>query len=343
MRRRPFGGMTEPQILFTILEGTRPSFLSPTGRTFACSRLEELCLQCWSSSPSHRPSMSCVLGDLVALIKDHLIRLGVSERNEEVQPSSALAAPPPTSGPDAKSASPGFLFFRESSPSRAPSVPDAANVSSSCEGQGDHLPPMSSSGVQSTIADGGEGPWSNRPSPEEIAKNLDTLIFLDNDPASVVVKAKAKRWKSARHATGEAKKMDDDDDAPISAQYVPTPNPSSGSESKSSLKPRRVFNIFWHMYSLKLISCIAIFRWVCGELISKGVNGRVYSALNANTGEMLAVRQLEIPKTEDKKDGRQHVNMVEALKLESETLKDLDHPNIVQYMGFEQGPDFLSM
>jgi len=34
---------------------------------------------------------------------------------------------------------------------------------------------------------------------------------------------------------------------------------------------------------------------------------------------------------------------VQALKMESETLKDLDHPNIVQYLGFEETPTFLSM
>lgn len=58
---------------------------------------------------------------------------------------------------------------------------------------------------------------------------------------------------------------------------------------------------------------------------------------------MIAVKQVEIPKTDaDRGDSRQS-SVVEALKMESETLKDLDHPNIVQYLGFEQTPDFLSM
>ncbi|CDO73492.1 hypothetical protein BN946_scf185013.g127 [Trametes cinnabarina] len=86
-----------------------------------------------------------------------------------------------------------------------------------------------------------------------------------------------------------------------------------------------------------------IFRWVRGELIGKGTYGRVYLALNATTGEMIAVKQVEIPRTaSDKNDSRQ-VSVVEALKLESETLKDLDHPNIVQYLGFEETPTFLSI
>ncbi|OCB88556.1 hypothetical protein A7U60_g4259 [Sanghuangporus baumii] len=86
-----------------------------------------------------------------------------------------------------------------------------------------------------------------------------------------------------------------------------------------------------------------IFKWVRGELIGKGTYGRVYLALNATTGEMIAVKQVEIPQTDADRDDKRQVSVVEALKLESETLKDLDHPNIVQYLGFERTPDFLSI
>ncbi|KAF8168199.1 hypothetical protein B0H34DRAFT_792833 [Crassisporium funariophilum] len=85
------------------------------------------------------------------------------------------------------------------------------------------------------------------------------------------------------------------------------------------------------------------FKWVRGELIGKGTYGRVYLALNATTGEMIAVKQVELPQTaSDKNDSRQHT-VVQALKMESETLKDLDHPNIVQYLGFEETPANLSI
>jgi len=91
------------------------------------------------------------------------------------------------------------------------------------------------------------------------------------------------------------------------------------------------------------VSFAAIFKWVRGELIGKGTYGRVYLALNATTGEMIAVKQVEIPTTaSDKNDSRQ-ANLVQALKMESETLKDLDHPHIVAYLGFEETPNFLSM
>jgi len=88
---------------------------------------------------------------------------------------------------------------------------------------------------------------------------------------------------------------------------------------------------------------IAIFKWVRGELIGKGTYGKVYVALNATTGEMIAVKQVEIPRTESDRNDSRQVTVVEALKLESETLKDLDHQNVVQYLGFEETPRYLSM
>ena len=35
-------------------------------------------------------------------------------------------------------------------------------------------------------------------------------------------------------------------------------------------------------------------RWIKGDLIGKGTYGRVYLALNATTGEMIAVKQVEV-------------------------------------------------
>ncbi|SNX83227.1 related to BCK1 ser/thr protein kinase of the MEKK family [Melanopsichium pennsylvanicum] len=86
-----------------------------------------------------------------------------------------------------------------------------------------------------------------------------------------------------------------------------------------------------------------VFKWVKGDLIGKGTYGRVYLALNATTGEMIAVKQVELPRTaSDREDSRQK-GVVAALKSEIETLKDLDHPHIVSYLGFEETTSFLSI
>lgn len=83
--------------------------------------------------------------------------------------------------------------------------------------------------------------------------------------------------------------------------------------------------------------------WVKGELIGKGTFGKVYLALNATTGEMMAVKQVEVPYTSSDKASLRQKEVIEALHSEVETLKDLDHLNIVQYLGFEALNDVYSL
>jgi len=87
----------------------------------------------------------------------------------------------------------------------------------------------------------------------------------------------------------------------------------------------------------------AVFKWVKGDLIGKGTYGRVYLALNATTGEMIAVKQVELPTTASDRDDVRQKGMVTALKAEISTLKDLDHPHIVSYLGFEETRQHLSI
>lgn len=86
-----------------------------------------------------------------------------------------------------------------------------------------------------------------------------------------------------------------------------------------------------------------VFKWVKGDLIGKGTFGRVYIALNATTGEMIAVKQVELPRTESEREDHRQKGVVAALKSEIDTLKDLDHPNIVSYLGFEETSKYLHL
>lgn len=75
------------------------------------------------------------------------------------------------------------------------------------------------------------------------------------------------------------------------------------------------------------------FVWVKGELIGVGTFGKVYLALNATTGDMMAVKQVEVRNKAAAEAG------VGALHAEVGTMKNLDHFNIVQYLGFETMQD----
>lgn len=75
-------------------------------------------------------------------------------------------------------------------------------------------------------------------------------------------------------------------------------------------------------------------NWIKGSLIGEGSFGSVYLALHAITGELMAVKQVELPSAMKGTEFDQRKNtMVTALKHEIELLQGLQHPNIVQYLG----------
>lgn len=75
------------------------------------------------------------------------------------------------------------------------------------------------------------------------------------------------------------------------------------------------------------------FAWIKGELIGIGKFGKVYVAMNVTTGDLIAVKQMSI---NHKFLNRRETNdIVDTFKAEVDSLKDLDHVNIVQYLGFE--------
>lgn len=85
-------------------------------------------------------------------------------------------------------------------------------------------------------------------------------------------------------------------------------------------------------------------KWMKGALIGQGSFGSVYLALHAVTGELLAVKQVETPSpgSSNQNDSRKK-SMIDALKREISLLRDLQHPNIVQYLGCSSSVDTLNI
>ncbi|KAL9580950.1 MAG: hypothetical protein Q9212_004182 [Teloschistes hypoglaucus] len=78
------------------------------------------------------------------------------------------------------------------------------------------------------------------------------------------------------------------------------------------------------------------FQIARGQLIGKGSYGRVYLGINLTTGDLLAVKQVEVNQKAAGQDKDKMKEMVAALDQEIDTMQHLEHPNIVQYLGCER-------
>lgn len=73
----------------------------------------------------------------------------------------------------------------------------------------------------------------------------------------------------------------------------------------------------------------ALRDYAIGECIGKGAFAKVFKAIDVNTAQIVAIK--EIPLSE--------ISSVETVMREIELLKDLSHPNIVQYLGYVKTND----
>lgn len=85
-------------------------------------------------------------------------------------------------------------------------------------------------------------------------------------------------------------------------------------------------------------------KWMKGALIGQGSFGSVYLALHTVTGELLAVKQVESPSPGvASANDQKKKSMIDALKREIGLLRELQHPNIVQYLGCSSSADHLNI
>ena len=74
-------------------------------------------------------------------------------------------------------------------------------------------------------------------------------------------------------------------------------------------------------------------KWMQGALIGQGSFGSVYLALHSVTGELMAVKQVDMPSKAVSEVDKRKEGMVAALRREIDLLRTLNHPHIVQYLG----------
>lgn len=107
--------------------------------------------------------------------------------------------------------------------------------------------------------------------------------------------------------------------------------------------PRPLMVVLVSLFLAPALLTAVTLNWVKGRLIGKGSYGRVYLALNASTGDMMAVKQVEQAPSEDGTVDPRQRSMVDALQGEISLLKDLYHTNIVAYLGCETSLEYVSI
>lgn len=83
-------------------------------------------------------------------------------------------------------------------------------------------------------------------------------------------------------------------------------------------------------------------RWLKGARIGAGSFGIVYLGMNAITGELMAVKQVAINKKGPYSSSLQN-NVIDALEHEMSLLKELNHENIVRYLGASTEENYLNI
>ena len=75
--------------------------------------------------------------------------------------------------------------------------------------------------------------------------------------------------------------------------------------------------------------------WVRGARIGEGDNSRVYVGLRVPTGSIIAVKEVDLRLEHRDHENAQYHAELSAIRTSNEVLKDLDHPNVVRYLGID--------
>lgn len=120
----------------------------------------------------------------------------------------------------------------------------------------------------------------------------------------------------------------------------PQPSPAGIGQNQLLVSPLQLQKLQQHSPSPGVIVPHRSIQWKLGEKIGAGAFGQVYKVLDTETGELFAMKQVRITQETGNKQVRK---AVESLMHEIELMQDLNHPNIVRYLGSERKEDTLNI
>ncbi|CDH53025.1 mitogen-activated protein kinase kinase kinase [Lichtheimia corymbifera JMRC:FSU:9682] len=171
-----------------------------------------------------------------------------------------------------------------------------------------------------------DGWWGERPPPNIVCQHMDRY-FSEHDLDKPWITTRA---KSIRAVACEA----------ANNMYDDYSNMHHTRRLSSMTTMRRKSTKFWDQSTIQVKADNMIkvqknkggIRWIRGKLLGQGSFGRVHMAFNVVTGEVIAVKQVNVSPPFAKEI------MIDGTQLHQEIamLRDLDHENIVQYLGYDE-------
>ena len=123
----------------------------------------------------------------------------------------------------------------------------------------------------------------------------------------------------------------------LTSSYVSNPGSSDWSSSASLTRSPYELQLP-HREERKYSFDDESLSWTKGPLLGKGGFGFVYQGLCKKTGQIIAVKQIELVQNDDSSKQQTH-----EFRREVELLKTLNHPNIVRYLGTSVEYNTLNM
>ncbi|KAK9459023.1 kinase-like domain-containing protein [Lipomyces oligophaga] len=179
-----------------------------------------------------------------------------------------------------------------------------------------------------------------------------SLILVDDDDETDAHSTRAPSIDQPRSPTNISGPLNDESDLPTSAveksfsDFSQNHTTTSGaSDNNSYIEVDNDAEVTGENLDLEAYNDVdgGPTRWIKGALIGSGSFGTVVLGLNALTGELMAVKQVEIMRNDKQGDQARKKSMMDALQREIALLRDLQHENIVQYLGSNSDGQYLNI
>lgn len=238
--------------------------------------------------------------------------------------------------PNAGSVSPKELQTPSVPHSAQPLTPRSPLSPSWADGRG--LPPMRRFAPEAAEETQSPPPPPPPPPPAEVDDETSSLVTMDE-----ITQDLEERNAIDMEPAGQSSVIVDQDGVPIPVHGPRAREPSAQSLAYVETAPQPLMTpAATRTEGADTEAPKPRIRWHKGALIGAGSFGKVFLGMNAKTGLLMAVKQVELPTTDETNTQRRQY-MVESLESEIALLKTIQHPNIVHYLDSYADGEFLNI